>query len=160
MHRPSGNCPGPRFQSTRLQEARLPIFVPSAKSNHVSIHAPTRGATNTLQLCFRSNASFNPRAYKRRDRLRKKTSRITRYFNPRAREGRDVNGGWAPGHHIIFQSTRPRGARHLEALENAGPKADFNPRACKRRDRFICACASACFYFNPRACKRRDLHLK
>ena len=58
----------------------------------VSIHAPARGATN----------------YRRRA-ARKAAAR----FNPRAREGRDVQLDGVNCEIFTFQSTRPRGARRL-----------------------------------------------
>ena len=35
-------------------------------------------------------------------------------FNPRARAGRDIQGAQIMSHTHVFQSTRPRGARHKE----------------------------------------------
>ena len=55
----------------------------------VSIHAPARDATCPGARC--------------------RTSR--RCFNPRARAGRDGRGKQMPPHTLLFQSTRPRGAR-------------------------------------------------
>ena len=82
-----------------------------------------------------------------------------RRFNPRAREGRDLDRNaerrdsdvsiHAPargatvlasflGNAWVFQSTRPRGARRLAALNRRMPHC-FNPRAREGRD-FLSKC--------------------
>ena len=105
------------------------------------------------------------------------SSRVS--FNPRAREGRDASA-WglailvrvsihAPARgatlfkaflqcfiELMFQSTRPRGARPLTCRSQASCERRFNPRAREGRD-------PAQFYdrqphlgFNPRAREGRD----
>ena len=112
----------------------------------VSIHAPARGATRIA---------------------RRPCIRRTR-FNPRAREGRDTA---LPDHvpdEALFQSTRPRGARHATAgakkpwrvsihapargatsfrMRRASGDRGFNPRAREGRDstRARCTRSSASF---------------
>ena len=63
-----------------------------AHQHNVSIHAPTRGATRSVSGCRRRRTRFNPRAHAGRDGCR--TS--------------------APRTRSLFQSTRPRGARHRQ----------------------------------------------
>ena len=60
-----------------------------AHSELVSIHAPTRGATDAT----------------------KREGKNGRCFNPRAHAGRDCAVNITPAGCIMFQSTRPRGAR-------------------------------------------------
>ena len=82
----------------------------------VSIHAPTRGATRRTSSYTCRTRCFNPRAHAGRDREIQYHGRLyLRRFNPRAHAGRDptVNELVADG--ILFQSTRPRGAR-LESI--------------------------------------------
>jgi len=74
------------FQSTRPRGARLKKFT-CRVLDYVSIHAPAGGATS---------------------RLGKRVSRLS--FNPRARGGRDLSIG-IHADTLLFQSTRPRGAR-------------------------------------------------
>jgi len=75
------------FQSTRPRGAR-PVILIIIWSEFVSIHAPARGATRIDSLIL-SSARFNPRARAGRD--------IIMLF--------EIIG-------YLFQSTRPRGARH------------------------------------------------
>ena len=100
------------FQSTRPRGARLAVVCRVGVHRYVSIHAPTWGAT-TLRSVYTSTAiCFNPRAHVGRDSSPPRTSQVL----------------------LLFQSTRPRGARH--------------PMPCPR-------CRSSCF--NPRAHVGRDV---
>ncbi len=77
----------------------------------VSIHAPARGATMSLSS-FSVSVCFNPRAREGRDRSSTSPVRPLPRFNPRAREGRDQGMRGTCHKKALFQSTRPRGARH------------------------------------------------
>src|SRR5690606_15620216 len=77
------------FQSTRPRGARRRRRVHHGTYALVSIHAPAWGATPFLLTT--SKRSFS--------------------FNPRARVGRDVNTFCHCWQVLVFQSTRPRGAR-------------------------------------------------
>ncbi len=77
----------------------------------VSIHAPVRGATSQrLQLnrCYRS---FNPRARAGRDEAIQQLQESRSCFNPCARAGRDIFTLIGDAVPLLFQSTRPCGAR-------------------------------------------------
>ena len=80
---------GAVFQSTRPRGARREMMGRFSLPQTVSIHAPARGAT----------------------RLRAQDRGEGMSFNPRAREGRDDCALHYALHDILFQSTRPRGAR-------------------------------------------------
>ena len=54
------------FQSTLLQEERL-SSIKMEKSHIISIHAPTRGATDKAVEGILNILNFNPRSYKRSD---------------------------------------------------------------------------------------------
>ena len=122
------------FQSTRPRGARHTANVNTEEIATVSIHAPTRGATAAFRpsgkcLPFQST---RPRGARRMAGLRALSGGG---FNPRAHAGRDTRsmllrtcsrtvsihaptrGATArrPRHAVdkLFQSTRPRGARHL-----------------------------------------------
>ena len=210
------------FQSTRPRGARL--FLPPeeqqrpAVSIHapargatltvngagvriaVSIHAPARGATRAWRRSGRYSAGFNPRAREGRDIRCCDVVLIQNCFNPRAREGRDrsccksplCRVGFNPRARegrdpfttcstlsvVMFQSTRPRGARparvwqplisigvsiHAPArgatrqkLLDKGREASFNPRAREGRDVVRWSDRSASARFNPRAREGRD----
>ena len=77
-----------QFQSTRPRGARL-IKPFKGLSKDISIHAPARGATPfNLRGGSRCNY-FNPRAREGRDVFKTHLFTSLCYFNPRAREGRD-----------------------------------------------------------------------
>ena len=140
----------------------------------VSIHAPARGATAVGSPCcaarlFQSTRPqgarphflrvrcclerFNPRARKGRDNA-SYTSRFNICcFNPRARKGRDL----APMRFMVvgmFQSTRPQGARPLDAL--LGLQAAVSIHAPARGATTSSSRSSQTWSFNPRARKGRD----
>ena len=82
----------------------------------VSIHAPAWGATACAPSRINTRHRFNPRARVGRDVPRALTVDGVARFNPRARVGRDAIGSGIGRHMIRFQSTRPRGARHVEPV--------------------------------------------
>ena len=121
---------------------------------NVSIHAPARGATSAFRPCaamltFQSTRPRGARPRRRQDLA----CRLC--FNPRAREGRDTDVGHslqnervsihAPARgatcmlpsvsvkESLFQSTRPRGARH-RWFHRFRRRKCFNPRAREGRD--------------------------
>ena len=100
------------FQSTRPRGARLHNNI-GLISTVVFQSTRPRGARRFLIFPIRARPSFNPRAHVGRDFLATHTQREPSCFNPRAHVGRD-NGDFCtpspPG--TLFQSTRPRGARH------------------------------------------------
>ncbi len=55
------------FQSTHLHEVRHLWPAEAKEAEHVSIHAPTRGATICGSICFVFIICFNPRTYTRCD---------------------------------------------------------------------------------------------
>jgi len=78
-------------------------------------------------------AGFNPRARVGRDDYATIYGEIGWSFNPRARVGRDLGGRGRQWAEEMFQSTRPRGARH-SVLMSPRVNAGFNPRARVGRD--------------------------
>ena len=56
------------FQSTLLRKERRKFKSIGTDHNHVSIHAPTKGATKMLRNLRRMERCFNPRSYERSDR--------------------------------------------------------------------------------------------
>ena len=96
------------FQSTRPRGARHGAAT-KVLNSAVSIHAPARGATDQFRFPF-----------------------VNHRFNPRARAGRDLLS-WGFPFRLLFQSTRPRGARPLCRLHSVD-YFSFNPRARAGRD--------------------------
>ncbi len=144
------------FQSTRPRGARLDGLLPAGLPSSVSIHAPAWGATWRPRDGDENKRSFNPRARVGRDgRYTKGMDRSSRFnprarvgrdyspdrgptstrsFNPRARVGRDrLHRGTSPSL-VMFQSTRPRGARRTRRGRPSGFRSGFNPRARVGRD--------------------------
>ena len=81
------------------------------RAQKVSIHAPAWGATffKSFRKLFRQG--FNPRARVGRDMQYSLEFIVMSSFNPRARVGRDPSSPYRMLTAILFQSTRPRGAR-------------------------------------------------
>ena len=79
--------------------------------SQISIHAPAWGATGQAAGRCQRLADFNPRARVGRDQGRLRGRSGGRDFNPRARVGRDCLRRDAISLVVLFQSTRPRGAR-------------------------------------------------
>ena len=94
-------------------------------------------------------------------------------FNPRAHEGRDLGAAGTATPALVFQSTRPRGARHREENKEDSqayfnprahegrdtrwrPSADCNQRAHEGRDIIKITTTPAAANFNPRAHEGRD----
>ena len=70
-----------------------------------------RGARHRYEVVQGSLDCFNPRAREGRDMVSQWRVDEMRGFNPRAREGRDAGPATASMCGVLFQSTRPRGAR-------------------------------------------------
>ncbi len=118
----------PVFQSTRPCGARLNFDAFLAARHAVSIHAPVRGATVHLHSVQAQIFGFNPRARAGRDARFAATRRARFRFNPRARAGRDISKPVMTARQLVFQSTRPCGAR-LPSARPCPTRSRFNPRA-------------------------------
>ncbi len=80
--------------------------------SHISIHAPTRGATSSVVCLNSSMRNFNPRSHERSDSSRRSNHKCKANFNPRSHERSD---GGAPSDDIalIISIHAPtRGATH------------------------------------------------
>jgi len=75
--------------------------------DHVSIHAPVKGTTNSARNGPATTTCFNPRAREGRDNFVRLLRCYISCFNPRAREGRDIKHSCIFFHDPLFQSTRP-----------------------------------------------------
>ena len=146
------------FQSTRPHGARHPAESPQTRPAPVSIHAPARGATRgtvhtSFDIVFQST-----RPHGARRRAGERAARGV-CFNPRARTGRDAGRrvsacrcpvsihapargatifSCSAGDRLLFQSTRPHGARRaLPALPRSLPSVSIHApaRGATRRSR-------------------------
>ena len=146
------NCLCEVFQSTRPRGARRDAA--STLGGHVSIHAPAWGATCAMPwIDGPERVSIHAPAWGATS-----TSRRHRTcFNPRARVGRDGYSCWWPQSSTLFQSTRPRGARHVFIYLLYRPSSRFNPRARVGRDAHRSCLRSATDVFQstrPRGARR------
>ena len=57
--------------------------------SHISIHAPTRGATSSVVCLNSSMRNFNPRSHERSDSSRRSNHKCKANFNPRSHERSD-----------------------------------------------------------------------
>ena len=81
----------------------------------VSIHAPAWGATACEDAVkTQSGVSIHAPAWGA-TALRAQVRHLKRGFNPRARVGRDAPTDRPARNRLLFQSTRPRGARRYRA---------------------------------------------
>jgi len=186
-----------QFQSTRPHGARLDASSVPVLSVIVSIHAPARGATYLLPDGYYVGEFQSTRPHGARHVMGCARSRH-KSFNPRARTGRDLllvsaTAGSDVSIHapargatlvllllavsVLFQSTRPHGARpwhrplrvHRAQFQSTRPHGArrpikarpyrvecFNPRARTGRDAASGCTSSAGISFNPRARTGRD----
>ena len=84
-----GNC-RKRFQSTLPRGERRATSFVVIRTNIISIHAPTRGATITHSYGCRKGKDFNPRSHEGSDIVEGEERAIIRDFNPRSHEGSDL----------------------------------------------------------------------
>ena len=127
----------------------------------ISIHAPTRGATECINPGGASIYNFNPRSHEGSD-----CNYFTRcvccvYFNPRSHEGSDSWFNQYFGWTDTFQSTLPRGERPENRCGRRGGYADFNPRSHEGSDgnrAIVCSDLSGFQSTLPRG-ERRGCHL-
>ena len=84
---------------------------------HISIHAPSWGATLLTSFSRPRKSNFNPRTLVGCDILKSIYNTLYIYFNPRTLVGCDTMTVcfWKPG--TIFQSTHPRGVRPMEQIQ-------------------------------------------
>ena len=145
---------------------------------NLSIHAPTRGATLSPVLSWRSHQSFNPRSYKRSDigmqiyilqydklsihaPTRGATPTISPFLNNWILSIHAPTRGATKFSYLFilglfFQSTLLQEERHQyqSSLHNA---YTFNPRSYKRSDHLPEMSNRSCYSFNPRSYKRSDI---
>ena len=168
------------FQSTRPRGARLLSQQTSQRRKPVSIHAPTWGATLRMlcwgveRITFQSTRPrgarpplscqahlygfcFNPRAHVGRDKSAARRHLRSSSFNPRAHVGRDNLLASGLGVNVLFQSTRPRGARPLHFMVMPRSGSTFQSTRPRGARPILCDAEFNDLYsFNPRAHVGRD----
>ena len=188
------------FQSTRPRGARREQVAQLLPHLQVSIHAPARGATRNFEGLNEARISFNPRAREGRDNntsrvrlfdgvsihapargatgigcrneacpqvsihapARGATRRaigslsVPQFQSTRPRGARHLFPISMLTELIQFQSTRPRGARHGRLFQRRNANRSFNPRAREGRDDRLLETETRRRRFNPRAREGRD----
>ena len=121
------------FQSTRPHGARPQYLQNSEVPPRVSIHAPTRGATEHILKLKVLIWSFNPRAHTGRDYNTAIITTVFAKFQSTRPHGARQCLRFGACTSVRFQSTRPHGARRsLADAQEFAP--GFNPRAHTGRD--------------------------
>gem|GEM_PF-240029 len=145
------------FQSTLPREERHSAVKSTSCPMLISIHAPTRGATNLLCFLFAKMRfqSTLPREERLRQASREK--RTLFYFNPRSHERSDSAILLFP---IPYRNFNPRSHERSDKFITIvlPPLYDFNPRSHERSDRpSVPLPLGSDHDFNPRSHERSDL---
>ena len=177
-----GRCstprPSPPCFNPRAHEGRDPPRRRGAPAIHVSIHAPTRGATHERSAMANPKEFQSTRPRGARPPCLASTTTPQPSFNPRAHEGRDDQGhGLEQGHEQVSIHAPTRGATaahgpadRLEGVSIHAPtrgatrpsmsrlpsSCRFNPRAHEGRDAELMPLLPTWRCFNPRAHEGRD----
>ena len=121
------------FQSTLPRGERPNGVTIEHGGLYISIHAPTRGATLSSQS-VRESAHISIHAPTRGATIGSKFyEAFIGDFNPRSHEGSDSASFTFVFHHFLFQSTLPRGERHIWQ-DKKFKAANFNPRSHEGSD--------------------------
>ena len=117
-----------------LVKGETQIAVDIGKRTFISIHAPAKGATRPLTRPSSSARYFNPRSREGSDVQRLLSKRTQYHFNPRSREGSDIRSGRG-GHRPEHFNPRSREGSdvHRVLLLNPCPR-NFNPRSREGSD--------------------------
>ena len=147
------------FQSTLLQEERQESGYTTSRLRKLSIHAPTRGATNKPSQCIDCINTFNPRSYKRSDIYVGTESAYSLTFNPRSYKRSDNQSLTNLNTFPLSIHAPTRGAT-LRNLRSRSRKTAFNPRSYKRSDLTCADLFTISLSFNPRSYKRSDRYCR
>ncbi len=124
--------------------------------DHVSIHTPAWGATIfDHHAGDKRHVSIHTPAWGATPG-RSSLIAFLRGFNPHARVGRDSFVTLLGNLYLLFQSTRPRGARQSFLSNVHYPNLSFNPHARVGRDSEPCSPQKCDQGFNPHARVGRD----
>ena len=138
----------------RSHERSDAALLPAIGRIKISIHAPTRGATEGKRKLLLI-IDFNPRSHERSDKRMGGAISGKRDFNPRSHERSDMPATIGITVTSIFQSTLPREERQT-AAEATAQAMDFNPRSHERSDTSMNTTRTVSSNFNPRSHERSD----
>ena len=122
-----------QFQSTLPRGERLEHYSSCTESCRISIHAPTRGATNRSPWDDIGIRNFNPRSHEGSDSYPASSANIIVTFQSTLPRGERQVSCKRSVTHMPFQSTLPRGERP-KFLVVLYLLTDFNPRSHEGSD--------------------------
>ncbi len=124
----------------------------------ISIHAPAKGATADMQA-YVQKCRFQSTLPRRERRSTWFRGLKTGYFNPRSREGSDLDIKGLTIDFGISIHAPAKGATHF-ARNDDDFNADFNPRSREGSDMLSVIKTYVSLYFNPRSREGSDQTLK
>ena len=139
----------------RSREGSDVIDIKKEEDTIISIHAPARGATLYSCRYKRYAINFNPRSREGSDHTPQSPVCIIWDFNPRSREGSDRGACKYMDEVKKFQSTLPRGERHMDEVKK-NRLLKFQS-TLPRGERHILLSHPQKLYFNPRSREGSDL---
>ena len=153
---PASKCPISCFNPRTRAGCDFELQLQQPPVEHVSIHAPARGATYTYALSGLANISFNPRTRAGCDDRALVISRAPPMFQSTHPRGVRPNNTVTISGGIRFQSTHPRGVRLLLSIPGC-PRDDVSIHAPARGATISpSAPLKAKICFNPRTCAGCD----
>ena len=144
------------FQSTLPRRERLGCQSTAVHVFQVSIHAPTKGATNDVCFCRQVIGVSIHAPTKGATGAPYLVGRFPGGFNPRSHEGSDAPylPSWCSS--TPFQSTLPRRERRQNTSRGHMGISGFNPRSHEGSDHISPAYARYMGSFNPRSHEGSD----
>ncbi len=116
-----------------LVKGETQIAVDIGKRTFISIHAPAKGATRPLTRPSSSARYFNPRSREGSDVQRLLSKRTQYHFNPRSREGSDIRSGRG-GQAVAHFNLRSREGSDAYSSAFWRVITNFNPRSREGSD--------------------------
>ena len=129
-----------------------PVFIGDTK---ISIHAPTRGATEVVTRSDLRKGHFNPRSHEGSDGGKGVRKCDDTHFNPRSHEGSDKDYRRNLQSSFGFQSTLPRGERPSRSCSSLRIRA-FQSTLPRGERLFMSLLTLLLRHFNPRSHEGSD----
>ena len=139
-----------------LVKGETQIAVDIGKRTFISIHAPAKGATRPLTRPSSSARYFNPRSREGSDVQRLLSKRTQYHFNPRSREGSDIEAA-EPARSTNISIHAPVKGATQNCLTWQQSAEHFNPRSREGSDTDRFRLTGGTKYFNPRSREGSDL---
>ena len=138
-----------------LVKGETQIAVDIGKRTFISIHAPAKGATRPLTRPSSSARYFNPRSREGSDVQRLLSKRTQYHFNPRSREGSDIRSGRG-GQAVAHFNLRSREGSDAYSSAFWRVITNFNPRSREGSDNSSSHSCRQIKNFNPRSREGSD----